>query len=241
MKSVVLLCVVFFFSFSGVVRAQDCLKLFTSAFQKMKTLPESGSGISMKYAVQVEMTDGTIHTDNIEMNILNKRVKIVSNDFIIYQDVKAMVVIHPEANTIFMTAPADMATQNSQLQGILVLQDSLLKHMVLKSCVAEKTRNAKGNQIYKKMTFQLPVLAQSDFPISSIMYWIEQVNGSIRKIQLDYKEKEDQEVKSIAFEFQEMSNQYQDSPFEGTAVARVLDAKNGLRTEYKNYSLIDKR
>src|SRR5687767_351606 len=86
----------------------SCMDLFHKAFGKMKDMsPKPSKGLSVEYVVTVQTVDGNTYTDNIHLNIYNNRASIISSDVTIYQDEKAMVAIRPEANTIFMTRPAD--------------------------------------------------------------------------------------------------------------------------------------
>lgn len=217
-------------------RDMDCMDLFSHAFGKLKDInPENAKGLLLKYRVTIETSDGTKYYDSVDLSIYEKKSRIVSSEFVIFQDDKAMVLIRPKSNTIFLSRPVDSSVRKIQFQNIIRMQDSIFAKMILKSCVTETGTNS------KKMTFQFPVKMQDNIGMSSVQYWIDEQAVSVQKLQLNYQPGKRQQLKVLIMEFVKLNTHYASAPFVGTATANVFNSKNALKSEYKNYTIVDKR
>ena len=220
--------------------AQDCHELFKTAFAKMKaSAAQATKGMSLKYNVQVQTASGEQYSDIISLEVKNKRFKVVSAQATIFQDDKTMVVIQPEEKVIFMSKPTS-TVGSSRWADIVALLDSLVKHMIVKNC-AVATDLTTANGLCRKIDFKLPTRIQEKMGITSVTYWIEENDATIRKVQIVYAKRVNQRLARLDFEFREMNFDYRSTPFEGTALGIVMEGRSNMKASYKNFKLIDNR
>jgi hypothetical protein len=227
-------CFVLLLLTGTVSRAQDCNTLFKEAFARLKSLPVSSKGIFMKYNVRVLMKDESVHSDKIEVAVYDNRTKVVSDNFTIYQDSKAMVFIQNEAKTIFITSPAQDAVRATQLQNFISLQDSLFAHAEIKHCNSQT-----GNR--KVVRFHFPSLSTSNFPLDEVAYEIDVNRKEIVAIKLMYSKTNAMAISAIEFSFEALDRDFNKKPFEGSAVTKVFDGGNKLKGAFAYYNVIDQR
>lgn len=220
--------------------AQEGQELFKTAFAKMKEASTYATkGLSLKYNVTVLTAAGQQYSDNIALEMKDKRFKVISSDVSVFQDEKTMVVIQPAQKVIFMTKPTP-AMGNNQWQNLIALQDSLVANLIVKSCVdVVDLKIAKGP--CKKIDLMLPMRIQQNMGVTSVTYWIEEREATIRKVQIVYAKRSEQPLSRLDFEFREMNFNYRATPFAGTALSLVMENRSNMKASYKDFKVIDKR
>ncbi|HYF68640.1 MAG TPA: hypothetical protein VD884_10910 [Ohtaekwangia sp.] len=220
---------------------QDCLSVFRQAYGKMKNFShDSHDGLLLKYSVHVETTTGENYSDFINLEMRQKRVKVVSSDFTVFQDEKTMVVIQPEAKVIFMTRPVAESLRQNQLAAFMKLQDSIYKYMKVRSCGIDPAVKDNGGNSTQRIMFQLPIGVQEASGVTTVTYWVDASQLAIKRLKLTYGSSSSL-YKAVSFHFDQVDDKYVGVPFDGSALSRVMEGKSRIKERYRHFEMIDQR
>lgn len=214
----------------------ECRQLLDKAVAKFKLQQATpAKGLLMDYHVTSTSREGDVIEDEISIRAYGSKVLTKSNDITMYQDAETVVVVQAGSKTVFISGAVTVEARKSQLANWAVQQDSLLKSLELKECEAEVL----NERTCSKMTFGLSKRL-SAVGVDKVIYWIEPEELEVRRIYMTYADNENSRLKTWEMKVDEMSTQYRNAPFTGTALSVVWDGKN-LKPVYKGYKIVDQR
>jgi dipeptidyl aminopeptidase/acylaminoacyl peptidase len=221
---------------AGPPANNECKKLLTDAFALFKQRQENPyKGLSVKYNVESTDNSGTISRQDISMRVFETKVLVESTDYTLYQDEQSVVAVRPSSNSIIISANASTDFRKLQFTNVIAGQDSLLNNIEIKSCSEDRI----GEKVYKKIICKIPE-RYSKGVVDEVTYWVDGSDKSLKRITIVYRKDSDYPIRLWTVQLNEMNTAFKTSPFDGTAVAVVLD--NGkLKKQFAGYTVIDNR
>jgi hypothetical protein len=233
--------VVFNLSWLGSYAQQtDCERIFNSALEKVKSFRTISSqhGFEMACTIQITSSNGRVQRDRIEIKTWNEKYQYITDKMSLYQDEKTLVVIQKDQKSIFITRPMPKEKQQNEFYKSLSVQDSVQKHMKLRSCTNEFGAVEK-HVGYLKMVYE-PTEELKSSGLKSIIYWLDQERLEIKRIVINYAAEALHGLKTYDLVINRLNQKVTTSPFTGDALTKVMQGK-ALRAEYSGYTCTDKR
>lgn len=227
---------------SWTVQAQqdDCQGLLRKVAERMRVLRQSGNvnGFEMKCRIVVTAENGEVKQEPMEVMVKGNKYHYKTGETSLYQDSKTMVVVQRAQRTVFLTKAIPDQQRQDQLTNMIKLQDSLQRHLELRQCSRE-FGTVKPGEGFIKMTFA-PAKDIEGLGLRSITYWVAAGTPEITKIQVDYTPGSGYGIKKYELIVEKMDAGTKTEPFPGEATLMAMQGGK-LRSEFKNYQLIDKR
>ncbi|UII30388.1 hypothetical protein LVD17_19030 [Fulvivirga ulvae] len=218
--------------FSVQVSGQACDELI----RKIYDVPldfDASKGYFLDYSVRAAYLNENEPRESIqrfEVVGRNDRVKVASEDYVIYQDSLAQVTILKDRRTIMISDKVLEEMKNDQWENFRILQDTLIANAADKICETEEGHH--------KITIELNQKVRDFMKIRELKLWSAKERVMLTRAVITYLP--GQPVEEVELSINKYLPTYEQVIFEGRAVDKVLIG-NDLKDQYKGYKLIDVR
>ncbi|TXH29317.1 MAG: hypothetical protein E6Q96_03765 [Cyclobacteriaceae bacterium] len=220
------------------VNAQsDCYATLRSSVDSMKEI-DAGQ-LAIEYDIRVTVKNVT-EESKASILIANGKARFITDEIELFKDGKTQVAVMKEDREIILTTPLQKRSNEINKLVLMMLQDSLFRHMVVTSC--ETTCDPKdSNRFIEKieMQFETGELRQNA-GIKNMEYWVDRKLNQVKRVRIVYL-RHSYDVQEIDVAVSRYDRKFSGEAFRGTAYGVVFTAKNELQKKYKGYSVKDLR
>ena len=217
---------------------QECKNLIRDYLQRMY----SYSKPDQKKIYFLEMTTDTFYKPEaetqdthveIKMTIAGAKMEYESNVMSYYMDEKnTFVIMHPQK--VVVLSDGGVKNRTNKYANIVAVEDTLLKHSTITSCV---NVNSDGKTL-KQIFLTTDKIFRTATSIAKVEYLYDLGEERVVKSTMRYAEKSPKKEDVILYK--KVDYDYNISPFKN-ASEKVLTTNGSLLPKFKTYQLIDNR
>lgn len=173
-------------------------------------------------------------TENIDLYAGKNLSYLKAKSTAYYQNSSVLVSVIPSEKLAIIGQPKSNKSSN-QINDMLSLQDSLLKHCQVSICTTE----TKKGTTYQKIVLKPSAKLTQRFNITQITYYIDLVKNNFYEISVDYNK--NNRLKQTLVRFNTIDYNYKGEIFNTPPLKILYDNNNKLLPNYKNYRVNDYR